>query len=292
MANAQHDKYYVPHSSYWPIVGSVGLFVLVAGIANWLHEAVYGPYVTLFGAGILIYMTFNWFADVINESRSGYYNKQVDRSFRWGMGWFIFTEVMFFLAFFGALFYVRTFSIPWLGGDTYHGLTNLLLWPDFKAVWPLTHAPDLDQYPPIKSVIPAWDVPAINTLILLTSGATLTFAHWGLVSNSRRGLKLGMVVTVLLGLVFLYLQVHEYHTAYTKFGLTLGSGIYGSLFFLLTGFHGLHVSLGTLMLIVLTIRCFKGHFSPKSHFAFEAIAWYWHFVDVVWLFLFIFVYWL
>lgn len=293
MSNApSKDTYYVPHDSHWPIVGSVALFTLVSGAANWLHGESFGPYLTAFGLAILIYMMFGWFGDVISESRAGYYNKQVDKSYRWGMFWFIFTEVMFFAAFFGALLYVRKFSVPWLGGYGYQELTNLLLWPDFKAVWPLTHAPDLNMFAPIKAVIPAWGLPAINTAILLTSGLTITWAHWGLVKNKRKHLNIGLAFTILLGILFLFLQAHEYHEAYTHLDLTLASGIYGATFFMLTGFHGLHVTLGTIMLIVLLFRCLRGHFSAKSHFAFEAISWYWHFVDVVWLFLFIFVYWI
>ena len=138
----------------------------------------------------------------------------------------------------------------------------------------------------------AWGIPAINTLILLTSGATVTWAHWGLLKDNRQQLIIGLLGTVVLGFLFVVLQGFEYHEAYSEMGLTLGTGIYGSTFFMLTGFHGLHVSIGAIMLLVVLIRSMRGHFSPENHFAFEAAAWYWHFVDVVWLGLFIFVYWL
>jgi cytochrome c oxidase subunit 3 len=137
-----------------------------------------------------------------------------------------------------------------------------------------------------------WGIPALNTLLLLTSGATLTWAHWGLIKNKRSHLIWGLILTVLLGSIFLGFQAYEYAHAYSELGLTLGAGIYGATFFILTGFHGMHVTLGTIMLAVILGRCMKGHFSEHNHFAFEAVAWYWHFVDVVWLILFVFVYWL
>jgi cytochrome c oxidase subunit III len=209
------------------------------------------------------------------------YNKQVDKSFRIAMSWFIFSEVMFFAIFFGALFYARIFSVPWLSS----GDTQAMLWPQFTAAWP-------SFGPAGKAVetVGAWGVPAINTLILLTSGATVTWAHWGMIKNNRKQLVLGLAMTVALGIAFIVLQAYEYHHAYTELGLTLGSGIYGATFFMLTGFHGFHVTMGTIMLIVIMLRSMKGHFKPDHHFAFEGVAWYWHFVDVVWLLLFVFVY--
>lgn len=293
MANmSQHyDHYYVPPQSHWPIIGSVGLGCIMIGFANLLHGHTLGHYFFLFGSLCITYMMFGWFNDVIHESHQGLYSKQMDRSFRWGMAWFIFSEVMFFAGFFGALFYTRELAIPWLGGEGGRGMSHLL-WPNFTATWPLTKNPDPTLFPDPHEAMEAWGIPALNTLILLTSGVTVTWAHWGLVKNKRPHLIIGLILTILLGITFLCFQAYEYLIAYDHLHLTLASGIYGSTFFMLTGFHGAHVTLGTIMLIVILIRCCKGHFTPAHHFGFEAVAWYWHFVDVVWLFLFVFVYWL
>jgi cytochrome c oxidase subunit 3 len=201
------------------------------------------------------------------------------------MSWFIFSEVMFFGAFFGALFFMRVISIPDLGSLAH----SKMLWPNFTAAWP-TAGPGLAgmQFTPME----AWGIAAINTLILLTSGATVTWAHWGLKKDRRWQLILGLILTIGLGITFLILQGYEYYHAYYHQGLTLGAGAYGATFFLLTGFHGFHVTVGTIMLIVILGRCLAGHFKPEHHFGFEGVSWYWHFVDVVWLLLFIFVYWL
>jgi cytochrome c oxidase subunit 3 len=288
--------YYLPDPSKWPIIGSIGITLVLAGFASALpqhNDGQMGSLTVMYvGMAVLAYMLFGWFGTVIRESEGGMYNPQVDKSFRWGMIWFIFSEVMFFAAFFGALFYVRQFAGPWLDGAGNNAMTGELLWPNFTFEWPLMSNPGTDAYPGQKEIIPAWDVPAINTAILLSSGVTITFAHHALKAAKRGALVLWMIATVALGIAFLYLQAHEYSVAYNELGLTLGSGIYGSTFFMLTGFHGAHVTLGTLMLIVITLRCAKGHFKPDNHFGFEAVAWYWHFVDVVWLGLFIFVYWL
>ena len=279
--------YYLPAPSHWPIVGSVGMFLMLFGFASFLHG---GTSLTMIaGAAIIIVMLFGWFGTVINESLSGKYNAQVDTSFRMGMGWFIFSEVMFFAAFFGALFYARMWAIPWLGGSSNNVMTNELLWPTFEAVWP-TNGPG--NVGGDFQTMGAWGIPAINTLILLTSGVTITWAHWGLKKEDRTQLILGLMATVALGFVFIGLQMYEYYHAYHELNLKLTSGMYGSTFFLLTGFHGLHVTLGATMLLVILIRSMKGHFTNENHFAFEAVAWYWHFVDVVWLGLFVFVYWL
>ena len=279
--------YYLPAPSHWPIVGSVGMFLMLFGFASFLHG---GTSLTMIaGAAIIVVMLFGWFGTVINESLSGKYNAQVDTSFRMGMGWFIFSEVMFFAAFFGALFYARMWAIPWLGGSSNNVMTNELLWPTFEAVWP-TNGPG--NVGGDFQTMGAWGIPAINTLILLTSGVTITWAHWGLKKEDRTQLILGLMATVALGFVFIGLQMYEYYHAYHELNLKLTSGMYGSTFFLLTGFHGLHVTLGATMLLVILIRSMKGHFTNENHFAFEAVAWYWHFVDVVWLGLFVFVYWL
>ena len=284
--------YYVPHGTRWPIVGSIALFSLVGGAANWLNGHEWGKWASLFGVFMLLFMMWGWFGTVIRESIAGFYNRQVDTSFRMGMMWFIFSEVMFFAAFFGALFYARQLSVPWLGGEGAKAVTSLL-WPDFNSGWP-SNGPghlgprDDGSY----EIIPAFGLPALNTALLLTSGLTLTIAHHAMKSAHRGILKIFLAATFLLGFVFLGVQVMEYGHAYHELGLQLGTGIYGSTFFMLTGFHGLHVMVGAIMLVVIWLRCMKGHFTPRQHFGFEAVAWYWHFVDVVWLGLFIFVYWL
>jgi cytochrome c oxidase subunit 3 len=287
MAQHAEDSYYVPHGTKWPIVGSVGMFTMLASAAYWVNDAPLAPWTFLVGLAILIFMMFGWFGQVIRESERGLYNDQVDSSFRMGMLWFIFSEVMFFAAFFGALFYVRMFSVPWLGGEGSGALTNELLWQGYNPVWP-TAGPDELGGP--FGTIPAFGIPFINTLILLASGFTVTMAHHALKSDDRNKLVAWLIATVILGFVFLYFQVGEYKEAYQELGLTLGSGIYGSTFFMLTGFHGMHVTLGAIMLTVIALRAMSGHFKPDAHFGFEAVAWYWHFVDVVWLGLFIFVY--
>ncbi|TKR29353.1 cytochrome c oxidase subunit 3 [Luteimonas gilva] len=285
----QHDSnvYYVPHGSRWPVIASVALFITMLGFASWLNEAHWGRPTFFVGLVFLALILFKWFADVITESLRGYYNKQVDTSFRMGMVWFIFSEVMFFAAFFGALFYARQFAMPWLGGEGDGVMTNALLWDGFSAAWP-SNGPG--QVGGVYQTIPAWGLPLLNTLILLTSGVTVTIAHHALKAGHRKQLLLFLGLTVLLGGLFLAFQAEEYIHAYTELNLTLGSGIYGSTFFMLTGFHGAHVTLGTIMLAIIWLRCLKGHFSKDDHFAFEAVAWYWHFVDVVWLGLFMFVY--
>lgn len=285
------DHYYVPEPSHWPITGSIGLGCIMIGLANLLHGKVIGHYFFFFGSLCLAYMMFGWFRDVIHESQRNLYSKQVDRSYRWGMAWFIFSEVMFFAAFFGALFYVRNLALPWLAGEGDKAATHML-WPHFKAAWPLLNNPDPKLFVGPADPMGAWGIPALNTLLLLTSGVTVTIAHWALVKQKRALLLIGLFGTIALGVTFLGFQAYEYWLSYQHHGLTLGSGIYGSTFFMLTGFHGAHVTIGTIMLIVIFLRCCKGHFTPEHHFAFEAVAWYWHFVDVVWLFLFVFVYWL
>jgi cytochrome c oxidase subunit 3 len=278
------EKYFIPEPSYFPIFGSLALLCLGGGAAMWVNEVAPGPWVVAFGFAVLIYMMFGWFGTVIRESEGGRYSKQVDTSFRWGMSWFIFSEVMFFAAFFGVLFYVRVLAVPDLGGLGGHAQ----IWPDFAAQWPTAGPAFAEKYSPMG----AWGIPAINTLILLTSGVTLTWAHWGLLKSNRTQLTLGLIATIALGALFLTLQVYEYHHAYSEMNLKLSTGIYGSTFFMLTGFHGMHVTVGATMLTVMLFRVLAGHFKPDHHFAFEAVAWYWHFVDVVWLFLFVVVYWL
>lgn len=285
------SNYYIPKPSHWPLVGSIGLTTTLVGAASWLHHDWYGPYIFTLGFIIIITMMFGWFGQVIYENQKGLYDKQVDKSFRWGMCWFIFSEVCFFGAFFGALFFSRFWSVPLLSGE-YHPITHYTLWPDFKATWPLLQNPDNQIFRGAIHAMGAWGLAAINTFLLLTSGATITWAHWALKYQKQRQLIIALSATIALGVLFLFLQAYEYHEAYTEMNLTLDAGIYGTTFFMLTGFHGLHVTIGTIMLIIILMRSIKKHFTPEHHFAFEAVAWYWHFVDVVWLFLFIFVYWL
>ena len=284
-----HDaqNYYVPHHSRWPFLGSIGLFTTMIGVANWLNGNAWGQPVFFLGLASVLMILFFWFGNVIAESLQGRFNAQVDTSFRMGMMWFIFSEVMFFAAFFGALFYARQFALPWLSGEGHGTLTNQYLWNGFAAGWPSNGPAEIGGH---FRIIPAWGVPLLNTLILLSSGVTITLAHHALKAANRRGLMFWLAATIILGFTFLWFQAHEYMEAYTELNLTLGSGIYGSTFFMLTGFHGMHVTLGAIMLTVIWLRCAKGHFSKDHHFAFEAVAWYWHFVDVVWLGLFLFVY--
>jgi cytochrome c oxidase subunit 3 len=190
---------------------------------------------------------------------------------------------MFFAAFFGALFYMRTISIPDIASPEQSSL-----WPDFKAAWP-SAGPDVKEK---WEAMSPWGIPALNTFLLLSSGVTLTWAHWGLMKGNRGQLKLGLLLTILLGVTFMGFQVYEYSHAYSAMNLKLSTGAYGTTFYMLTGFHGLHVTIGAIMLTVMLFRSMAGHFSADHHFAFEAVAWYWHFVDVVWLFLFVVVYWL
>jgi len=275
--------YYLPEPTRWPIFGSCALFLMATGAVLWINGGAVGPWVVLAGALVLVYMLFGWFGQVIGESEGGMYSKRVDLSFRWGMSWFIFSEVMFFAAFFGVLFYARELSVPWLGE-----IEQKLLWPDFQAVWP-TAGPGITEH---FSTMGAWGIPALNTALLLSSGVTVTWAHWALKENNRGQLILGMIATIALGVTFLGFQAYEYIHAYTELNLKLSTGIYGSTFFMLTGFHGFHVTLGVIMLTAILFRCIAGHFRPDHHFAFEAVSWYWHFVDVVWLLLFVLVYWI
>ncbi|GAB7544378.1 cytochrome c oxidase subunit 3 [Cupriavidus sp. CuC1] len=281
-ANAPY--YFVPGPSRHPITASFGLLLTAGGAAGWVNGQTWGPY--LCGLGLLwfLFVLKSWFGEAINESETGKYGKNIDLSFRWSMGWFIFSEVMFFAAFFGALFYARNIAMPWLGD-----LNNKILWPDFAAVWPnLGPAGVVESF----QTMGPWPIPTINTALLLMSGLTLTWAHHALLANKRSQLIQGLVLTILLGAIFMCFQVYEYHHAYSELNLKLTSGIYGSTFFLLTGFHGFHVTLGAIMLTVVLVRVLKGQLTPDHHFAFEGAAWYWHFVDVVWLFLYIVVYWL
>jgi cytochrome c oxidase subunit 3 len=281
--------YYIPHAARWPIVGSIALFILFMGLAAWFNGSDAGKMTFFFGLAILIVMMFGWFGTVIKESESGAYNPQVDQSFRLCMMWFIFSEVMFFGAFFGALFYARTFSGPWLGGAGGGGadVTNAVLWQGYDYIWPTNGPGSIGG----KFTQMGWfGLPLINTLLLLSSGFTCTMAHHAIKDDNRKKMVWWLLATVILGFIFVGFQAEEYMHAYSELNLKLSSGIYGSTFYMLTGFHGFHVTMGAVMLLVVMLRGMRGHFSAKNHFAFEAAAWYWHFVDVVWLGLFVFVY--
>jgi cytochrome c oxidase subunit 3 len=289
MSQPDANVYYVPHKSRWPIIAVIGMFLFMAGAANWLNgHDLSGKIVLTLGALTIIGMMFGWFGNVIRESMQGTFNNQVDTSFRMGMMWFIISEVFFFAAFFGGLFYIRTFVVPWLGGIGDKGvITNAYIWQGFSATWP-TNGPQAVGGE-FTSGSP-WGIPLLNTLLLLSSSVTVTIAHHALRAGNRKRLIGFLGLTILLGLTFLCCQAYEYWESYVHLNMTLHSGIYGATFYILTGFHGLHVTLGTIMLIVMWLRSLRGHFTRENHFAFEAVSWYWHFVDVIWLCLFLFVY--
>ncbi len=289
-AHGQTPYYFVPAPSRHPVMAALGMFMLIVGAAMWMNSAVWGPYLFFFGLAWWLFILYQWFGESIRESEDNLYSRKIDLSFRWSMSWFIFSEVMFFGAFFTALWWARAHSVPELGN-----LDNALLWPDFKAVWPSTAAgataSPAGTIEPFQTMGPFW-LPTINTSLLLTSGVTLTIAHHALLANQRARCIAFMWVTVLLGAIFLFVQGYEYFHAYSDLNLKLSSGVYGSTFFMLTGFHGFHVFVGMLMLLFITLRLMRGHFTPERHFGFEGAAWYWHFVDVVWLGLYILVYWM
>ena len=282
--------YFVPEPSRHPVMASIGLFFLILGAGQWINGHEWGKYSLFFGLAWWLVVLYQWFSESVSESESGLYGRKIDLSFRWSMSWFIFSEVMFFGAFFSALWWARAHSVPALGS-----LDNALLWPDFKAVWPSLSAgattSPAGTIQAFTTMTPFW-LPTINTALLLTSGVTLTIAHHALLANQRSKTIAFMWLTVILGVVFLIVQGYEYYHAYAEMNLTLASGVYGSTFFLLTGFHGFHVLIGMLMLLFITLRLMKGHFNADKHFGFEGAAWYWHFVDVVWLGLYILIYWL
>jgi len=281
---ARAPYYFVPGPSQWPICAGAGLLVTMLGAAAWVNDLAWGMYINFIGIALTLVVLYNWFGDSIAESENGQYSERVDVSYRWSMSWFIFSEVMFFAAFFGALFYARTISMPWLGD-----LDHKLLWPDFVAHW--GNSGPAGTIAEFKTMGP-FPIPTINTALLLTSGVTLTIAHHALLAGKRAKTSLFLFATIVLGVAFIGFQAVEYMHAYSEFHLKLSSGIYGSTFFMLTGFHGFHVTMGAIMLSVVLYRHMKGHFTPTHHFAFEGAAWYWHFVDVVWLGLYVVVYWL
>jgi cytochrome c oxidase subunit III len=282
--------YFVPEPSRHPFMMAVGLFFVILGAGQWINSVGWGKYSLFFGLAWVFVVLFQWFKDSVSESEGGLYGYKIDLSFRWSMSWFIFSEVMFFGAFFSALWWARSHSLPALGN-----LDNALLWPGFKAVWPTLQAGATASpagiVEPFQTMGPFW-LPTINTALLLSSGVTLTIAHHALQVGDRTKTIRFMWATVILGIVFLFVQGYEYAHAYSDMNLKLSSGVYGSTFYMLTGFHGFHVFVGMLMLLFITLRLQKGHFTADKHFGFEGAAWYWHFVDVVWLGLYILVYWL
>jgi cytochrome c oxidase subunit III len=289
-AQGSTPHYFIPNPSRHPVLAAFGLLFVILGAGQWINGADWGKYSLLAGMVIWLTVLFQWFSEAVSESEGGQYGHKIDLSFRWSMSWFIFSEVMFFGAFFTALWWARAHSVPELGS-----LDQQLLWPDFKAVWPSAvagaTASPAGIVEPFQTMGPFW-LPTINTGLLLTSGVTLTIAHHAIVAGNRSKTIMFMWMTVLLGVVFLFVQGYEYYHAYHELNLTLASGIYGSTFFMLTGFHGFHVFVGMLMLLFITLRLQKGHFTPTRHFGFEGAAWYWHFVDVVWLGLYILIYWM
>jgi len=283
-SGAVAGRYFVPGPSNWPMVGMIAMILIGFGASMVVNHNSNGWFPLGAGLVVMAYMMLGWFGAVSSESEAGSYGRQEDASFRWGMSWFIFSEVMFFASFFGALYYARVLALPALGD-----FDHKLLWPDFSATWP--HNGPSGMVPEFTK-IHAWPLPTINTILLVTSGIWLTIAHHALRANQRSKAIFWLIATLLFGFAFVVIQGYEYSHAYQDLNLRLDSGIFGSTFFMLTGFHGFHVLVGAIMLTVVTLRLIKGHFKPEQHFAFEAAAWYWHFVDVVWIGLYVVVYWL
>ncbi len=276
--------YFVPGPSKWPVLMGTAMLATMIGASGWVNGLAWGKPLNIVGIIAALVVLYNWFGDAIAESEGGLYNARIDTSYRWSMSWFIFSEVMFFGAFFGALFYARAITMPWLAD-----LDHKLLWPDFAGVWGnIGPAGTIEKF----ETMGPFPIPTINTALLLTSGVTLTISHHALRANERSKAALWLFLTVLLGATFMGFQAYEYIHAYHELNLKLTSGIYGSTFFMLTGFHGFHVTMGGIMLSVVLYRLMKGHFTPDHHFALEGAAWYSHFVDVVWLGLYVVVYWM
>lgn len=307
-----YEPYYVPEKSKLAVCASAGLFLSIFGAASMINDShpVWGAGeksngTLMFIAGMFFFLAtlFAWFKTTVDENRRGMNSAQLKNSYVIGMQWFIFSEVMFFFCFFGALFYVRNLAGPWLAGEGEGGRMNGLLWPGFEYTWPMISTPQ-ETVGIAKQAIANnglftsatgemhWNhIPLINTVLLLSSSVTLHFAHHALKESHRSKFNVWLAITLILGFVFVGFQALEYYEAYNDLGLTLGAGIYGSTFFMLTGFHGFHVCMGAIMLTVQWLRSIRGnHFTEEDHFGFEASAWYWHFVDVVWVGLFLFVY--
>jgi cytochrome c oxidase subunit 3 len=284
MPRAIPQTYFVPQPTLWPIVAAAALLFMAFGGALWLNAGARGPWVLAAGGAILAVVLFGWFGTLIIEGRRGAYDDQVERSFRVGMAWFIFSEVVVFATLFAALFYTRLVSVP----DLASGETEALLWPGFKAGWPAS-GPGVEA---TFSAMKALGIPALNTIMLLSSGAAVTLADRALNRGQRGRLIALLAYTIVVGVLFLRNQASEYHNAYTALHLTLASGAYGQTFFILTGLHGLHVAIGTAFMTVMLGRSVRGDFTAKDHLALQAATWYWHFVGIVWLILYVLVYWL
>ena len=276
------EHYFVPEPVSWPLMSAAALLLMAFGAAAWLNEGAAGPYILVLGLLVLVAMVFSWFRGLISEGRSGLYDAQVEAAIRGGMAWFIFSEILVFGALFAALFYERFIAVPGLAS----GDTHTFLWPAFHGGWPASGPSIAGTFTAMKP----WSIPALNTLMLLSSGIAISLANVAL-NRSRRGLMIGLVLTtVVLGLLFLRLQASEYYHAYTALNLSLATGAYGGTFFILTGLHGLHVAIGTAFMIVTLQRMVRGDFTAKHHLGFQAATWDWHFVGIVWLILFVLVY--
>lgn len=278
-----------PVHSHWPLVGSAALLSLALGTVNLLHGQRFGALPLLVGAVLLAWMLFGWFAALIRETRDC--SEQAERSLRWGMAWFIASEAALFVALFAALAYARWFAVPWLAGAGDHDFTRALIWPRFQPEWPPLPTPDPDRFAQPVGRVNMLGMPLVITLVLLASAYAVTWAQWGIQRSRKSQLVAGLSMTIVLGAIFLGVQFHEYWINLTELGLSPRSGIYGSTFYALTGFHSAHVTVGLAALLVMLRRALRGDFSAEQHFAFEAVAWYWHFVDVVWLWLYVLVYW-
>jgi len=268
-AHGKNHDYHLVNPSWWPFVGAIAAFVTAVGAVNWMHGS--ASYALIIGFAMVLYTMFMWWRDIIVEANSGDHTEVVSIHLRYGMLLFIASEVMFFVAWFWAFFDASLFTNE--AKLAARVLATGGLWP-----------------PKGTTVFDAFHLPLLNTMILLTSGTTVTWAHHALLHNDRKGLIWGLVLTILLGLTFTGVQAYEYGHALFAFSSANGGNIYGSTFFMATGFHGFHVIVGTIFLMVCLYRAMKGAFTPQQHFGFEAAAWYWHFVDVVWLFLFVCVY--
>lgn len=279
MAGAKNHDYHLVNPSIWPMIGSLAAMVMFGGLVMWMHDDYFGAsgkFVFAAGAAGLILTFYKWWADVITEAQGGDHTPVVQLHLRYGMILFIASEVMFFVGWFWAWFDFALFPVPL---EIVDGAVTSLFGQDGAADTAVFPAKGLEVMDPFA-------LPLLNTLILLCSGTTITWAHHALINGDRDGLKKGLWATIILGAVFSAIQAYEYGVAPFAFG----QSNYSSAFYMATGFHGFHVLVGTIFLMVCLARVYKGHFTPTHHFGFEAAAWYWHFVDVVWLFLFIVVY--
>lgn len=285
-----HSNYYVPPRSPLPIIGAIGLFLFALGSLNF--TTLWGPGLFIIGLLVLLGMIFSWFRAVIRESRQGLYDAQMQRSFRWGMFWFIFCELFLFGILLGALIYIRWATLPSLAGNGSGGslLTHYLLWPDFQKTWPLLKNPAPYLFAGGNLAPAAWGIPTLNTLLLLSSAILVTWAFLMSKKANRWAPPTGLLAAILLGIVFLFLQLFYYSEVISIYKFTIGSGIYGSLFSILTVVHMLHVLVGIFILSVVLVRYAAGHFSAQNNFAFEAAIWFWLLITALWLLIFMFLY--